>query len=890
MNVEKNHNSRTFLWYIIRKKNESDNMTETKSERIFFQDLKVNWNNATTEYLFTQFKSFDDLKESDYLYKKQLKDALEWVKSVTGKDENSTKNNINNIFSIIGDRGTGKSSFEETLGDAIVKKKHLSSEDKSEGVYFLRKIDPTIFDGKLDIVELFVAMLKSEVDLKTYDGRFDNNRFQELTRFNSIVNEIVNVLKNRRIEKSAFSEKNSGMEVLTNIQYQQNFRYKINDLIQLFLNIMSCNDINYSYILLQIDDLDLVPNKVTSQMLHDIVDFLKNQQKLIIFISYREEQLVNSVMDALIIDNKNLLQNNEIELSELREQGANFIEKSLPRPQRVYLEIDSATKVKDILTPFITENGSNFFDQYGDEVTLQKFVQLQVMEQARLQVEPIDKFEYTRFIYPSSIRGALQYLEVLYKMKNYQKIVEMNNTEQKNSEEIINQLTTLKDNILSYKNYITSKFSEDLSKESFVILKEWLERDAFSRNIFICTKLLSKVQDLRKNRELSSYEEIIMNKQSYNSSLGDVFSALETYKEVFRNSEDSLQLIYTIKIMYSLESLIAFVEASVNYYNLKEGHEDPDIENRIGLDKYRALVKGKIMPDSYYYNDYIVSSETILSYVGEQEEFIRKIVYSDIAAKGMIETKGKQALPYTVKWSQMQYREFFKKHDFKSGTKYHVDLYAQLTDSDYLLKVIRGFSAANPKMYVLYSMFDLDFFVRKNYSKQALGNEILDWKYACNRVNDALTGNITTTEELEMRNKMVVPILGVTDVKTSSISIEFTPLFSDDEIIEYFKSREGNNQPLSMDELRKLYEKTIDPGKAINVKEFFKEYKNTYGSWPTSLNSEEIERAEQLAVPSNKSQIGNKDRQILGKLKDFILEDTDKIPNSETPETESQEN
>ena len=107
------------MWYIIRKKNESDNMIEAKSERIFFQDLKVNWNNATTEYLFTQFKSFDDLKKSDYLYKNQLKDALEWVKSVTDKDKTSTKNNINNIFSIIGDRGTGKSSFEETLGNAI---------------------------------------------------------------------------------------------------------------------------------------------------------------------------------------------------------------------------------------------------------------------------------------------------------------------------------------------------------------------------------------------------------------------------------------------------------------------------------------------------------------------------------------------------------------------------------------------------------------------------------------------------------------------------------------------------------------------------------------------------------------------------------------------------
>ena len=57
------------------------------------------------------------------------------------------------------------------------------------------------------------------------------------------------------------------------------------------------------------------------------------------------------------------------------------------------------------------------------------------------------------------------------------------------------------------------------------------------------------------------------------------------------------------------------------------------------------------------------------------------------------------------------------------GTKYHVDLYAQLTDLDYLMKVIKGLSAANPKMYVFYSMFDLDFFVRKNYSKQAFDNE-----------------------------------------------------------------------------------------------------------------------------------------------------------------------
>lgn len=867
-------------------------MTKVNNKRIFFQDLQINWNNATKEYIFTQFRSFEELMESDYLYKNQLKDALEWVNYVTkASNEINKNNNINNIFSIIGDRGTGKSSFEETLGEALTMNKHLPSKNNNEGIYVLPKIDPTIFDGKLDIVELFVAMLKSEVEDIQNNDRLDNQYFQDKTVFISTINEVITILKNRRIEKSAFSEKNSGMEVLTQIQDQQSFRKKINELIEHFLKMINYNGNKYLYIALQVDDLDLVPNTVTSQMLHDIVDFLKNQSRLIIFIAYREEQLINSVMNALIVDNGHLLQHKEINLSELREQSANFIEKSLPRPQRVYLEIDSYTNVKDILTPFITENVPKFFDQYGDEVTLQKFVQLQVMEQARLQVEPIDKFEYTRFIYPSSIRGALQCLEVLYKMKNYQRIVEMNNKKQKKSVDLINQLTTLKDNILSYKNYIASKFSEDLSNESIDILREWSRRDIFSRNTFICTKLLSKVQELRKERELSLSEEIIMNKQSYNSSLGDVYSALETYKEAFKNYEDSLQLIYSIKIMHSVESLIAFVEASVNYYNLKGGHEDSDVETRIGLDKYRALVKGKIIPDSYYYNDFIVSGETFIIYSGEEHEFIQKIVYSDIAATGEINTKGKLALPYTVKWSQMKYREFFKKEEFVEGTRYHVDLYSQLTDLNYLMKVIKGLDSANSMLYVFYSMFDLDFFVRKNYTRQSFKNEIEAWKYAYDCVNESITGKqLRTVEEIAMRNKMVAPVFGTFEKDNGRISTEFIPLFSKNEISNYLDPVELSHLVLTEVDLKELCEKASSSKTAKTVKEFFKEFKNKYGSWPTSLNSEETERAKQLSVPGNRNQIGEKDRQILEKLKGFMLEDKNSNSNPETPESESQDN
>ena len=66
---------------------------------------------------------------------------------------------------------------------------------------------------------------------------------------------------------------------------------------------------------------------------------------------------------------------------------------------------------------------------------------------------------------------------------------------------------------------------------------------------------------------------------------------------------------------------------------------------------------------------------------------------------------------------------FFKKLDFTEGRNYYVDPYAQLTDLDYLMKVIKELSDANSNMYVFYSMFDLDFFVRKNYTRQSFKNE-----------------------------------------------------------------------------------------------------------------------------------------------------------------------
>ena len=46
-------------------------------------------------------------------------------------------------------------------------------------------------------------------------------------------------------------------------------------------------------------------------------------------------------------------------MNELREQSANFLEKILPKPQRVILAVNNESLVKEILSPFEIKNESD---------------------------------------------------------------------------------------------------------------------------------------------------------------------------------------------------------------------------------------------------------------------------------------------------------------------------------------------------------------------------------------------------------------------------------------------------------------------------------------------------------------------------------------------------
>ena len=418
----------------------------------YFQDIDIDFGKASKEYINEEIDTIQKLRsDNNYLYKLSMEKIVNWINFYINNQESVNGQSINNIYSIVGERGTGKSSFISTLQKIIDSQGYLENKNarNRSNVYVLPKIDPTIFNSRVRMIEFFVATLKSEVDKEHKKLHFGYTKtdddFMALEKFNKLIREIVTILKDMRVKESIVAEKKSAVEVLQTIQDQNNFREKISDLMITFLILVNKNQKeDYTHIALLVDDLDLVPNKHVFETLQDMFQFLQFQKELIVFTAYREEQLNNSVIDVLISENKQLLDEKIIGMEELRKQAVSFIEKGLSRNQRVYLLISHKTLVYDILKPFINLKEGEEIECFSENQTLNDFIQQEMMLQTRLQINPIDASEQTNFTFPKTLRTSLEYLELLHDMEPYQKSV---NEEDIKSEKI----SKLRKNIKTYK-------------------------------------------------------------------------------------------------------------------------------------------------------------------------------------------------------------------------------------------------------------------------------------------------------------------------------------------------------------------------------------------------------------------------------------------------------
>lgn len=879
-----------------------------------FQSVSIDWAKVSKEYNHQAFDNIKDIEDSVFLYKTPLTLVLNWLKDFVPQDsrnfdQNSLQQGTNNIFSIVGERGAGKSSFIGTLRDSIENNIIFDNNQQDKKIYCFPTLDPTLFAGKIKLIESLLATMKNKVDQASKENissSFMDRSIHEKAKFDKKIKAMVKLLQDMRIEKSSYAENKTRVEALDNLQNQLEFRKSVTELIDCYLKVINTlRETNYSHICLFIDDLDLVPNKIAYDTLQDIFKFLQYQKRVVLFLAYREEQLINSVVANLLVDNQAILEyqadfNSRSETikvpfitsEEIKEQATNTLEKGLPRAQRVYLKISQQTKIKEVLGPFICK-GNQDVDVFGDQ-TISAFIRKEVIKQTRLSIEPMDKMEMTNLVYPQQLRGLLQYLEIIHNFHSFELADNPNQNLQK-------AIPLLRKNINMFKYFLISRFRDSLNKRYMNIVDLWLERDYSSKNGLIVVSLLDLVKE--NGVDLTNVEENIYFKSSNNVTLGNVFSALESFKHTYYGDVQALNFLYTIKLLYSIEnlslltkSLKKFCESKLvtSFYDERENIEvdfnlstiisssnsnlekhfetiEPieKIIEEIGLDRYFMLVRGKVMPDTFYYNDEVNGDYTITNF---NLYHIQRLFFSNISAQGFIKKFGEVDPVYnpSEKYYAYKYRNFFEKDSFVKGRQYMVDPFASLTDASYVLEVFHRIHHKEELTdYLFYNLFDLDYFVRKNFTRQSQ-TELFE--YTLRRVNSIFDGELNTRDEIDLRRNMSIPLM----VSYDEANLAFKPLIEIGklDVPNEPEAPQDASAQIIQDFVRNRYkDETLYGLSANEIKKFLKHYWNFFKEWPTTMTDKEIERATSLMIPGNKYQISKAEKSYLKKIVERLKEE-----------------
>lgn len=769
-------------------------------------NMNIDWSKIKAEYVL----GVEDYNKDTYLFREQISAVTKICENFFDSCGN-IKLNVNKTIGIVGERGSGKSSFMGTLRNQL------------SDYHVFNLVDPSIFDDSLSILELFMSEIYKSVnesDSKITD--YNSNLHKHKIDIIEQIKNMTGILSNLRIEKSKFASDNPTLEILKDISNRTSFDKILDNLVESYLEYFRKKDgnkVSNKALVLCIDDIDLINNKNIYNMLEDISKYLS--KKIIVILAYREVQLLDSIIDEKVTENINLINSDVIDLEEIKDQSSKYIEKLIPNSQRVYL-----SKMNDVINkPFkqliegIAEGKQNskflkeFIESYqmqsiDNECTIGDWIYKALYHKTRLQIKPVDHLEQNKFVLPTNLRGVLQLIELIHvKMSP----VKYNGTFSKSIGEKIRK------NIMEYKTFLLSNCVNILNKSDNNLVLEWNDTVYDSKNYFLYRELLNRIYNQIKNQgNIEVYNKANLTKllqinevQSYNVTLGDVYQIFEEYKKIETKHNSQMYLVYFMKVLYSIELLDNYLGAFIDI-NQDISIIEKIAQERIGvgqdyLEKYIKLINVKIIPDDFMYYD--IESKNIFSFYNDKnllldqsnsdsetsdkevitketyESFINKVVYSSVAARGEV-TKGTRSkikkeslvseefldrLNISTKYpskvyfqnSIFQYREAFSFDiKLKDNTNYYFDPFSFAGKKEY---VLNSFKPTAPETYIFYSLFDIDVFVRMNFFRHS---EEFPFHYMLSKINRILTTEISRSAnvfEHDLQKHLSTSIFGIMD-------------------------------------------------------------------------------------------------------------------------------
>lgn len=565
----------------------------------------IRWSKYKHEYVV------ENIEES-YLFSEQINKISNLIlENSSKKDDNFFENEdkFNRLIGISGERGSGKSSLLKTLRVHLGKK----IDPNYDNFYILPIIDPNKLDSRMGILETILSNLYLAVEKKRNEQHNPSNDFNEVSR--KIVNQI-GIVSKLAISKSDFRKHYSNEEILEQYHKQLLFEDHFHELFADVWSVLKGRSKEYyerGNLIVLIDDIDLVNNNLIFTMLDDIKKVLSSNVTTI--ITYRHNQLLNSIYDSKIKENERLLNLDFIDENEIRLQTSTYIEKMFMQNHIVRMPIKEEVIYLPLRKLFNSNNELELLTKEGfnENDSIIKNIYEVIQKKTLINMHSLDINERTLYESSFTLRGIVQMLEFLYE--------DLKNISNEYSS-YQNFKTKLEMNLRKIKKYFLGVAEELLENSDKRVLEKWDLVDAQSKNYIIYKELYYQLNDkksfLQGGKEINQeFDELLtINKvEAYNVCLGDVIEIINIYKDNTESNLSKYHFIYTIKIFYSIELLYSLVKEIFNgeksddnirfdlkkdngdYYFIEKDNNN-DKFNEYWLTKYYQLTRYKIIPDS----------------------------------------------------------------------------------------------------------------------------------------------------------------------------------------------------------------------------------------------------------------------------------------------------
>lgn len=790
---------------------------------------KVNWNKYKQAYILTE-ENIDDI---NYLFRDQLDKVKSLVKSLREPKAHTTA--TNKVIAISGERGSGKSSLLGTIKSAI------EYDNELKDCWVIGVIDPNEFSDSMGILELILTRMYNEIKEKKSAEKVNcqNELTRDLLRW-------LDVIAKEKNSSKDFYAKLTDVEILDQFNKRLTIVDEMGNLFERAWKYkMGKDDYQVGNVVLLIDDLDLVENKRIYKMLEEIKQVLS--VNVVTIISYRPKQLLNSIQDAKLIENKNLLKQMFIDEAEVTKQATTYSEKLVPRTHLIQMPRSEEVLNKKLEVVFKDEDeilNDNYRFIKGRSIIENIYHAIEKL--VLINIKGIHVNERSLYEASFNLRTVIQTYEFIID------ILKKHDTDKNN----------LLSNVKNLRDYFYQNSEDLLYDYNFASITRWLQAEADFKNYYIYQDIYNSLinEKLHPCIEICESLDNLLNInriQAYNISLGDIVEIIEEYKIKTAFTPQKYHYIYVLKIMYSLsmlESLITeiyyvdtnqlklrykYIEKDNNFY-FSETEEN--LSNKFWDSTYYKITRYKIVPESIelfrlkFKKQRIYIYEKLVDY-----NLLDKVLYSNYTSTSEIKKiarhRGNKEIrdvlnhryrivfeyrnPGESKYSSSDIYRLSEDNSIENNRLYDWDIYTYFVKEQYLNRAI------DENLYVFYSMFDIDILLTKSYDRvtSKLENNIMYMFNKLNRVwkeifskkenlfvTEGIENELLSTQDIEILTVMFkiantpIKTMGTEMYKYYNIDNNNFDNWNDDD--EYYGG--GGNNQLDDDDIELIRKATVD--------------------------------------------------------------------------------